>query len=209
MNTENQINIDEKSQVPVDDFDSIPVLEKWKDGKVFYYYNENVPLKMIFNIEKIMNIIENNIEDECVKFQEVDTLNEKTLHIIYGDVNKATVGYVLNGYMILRSTGFEIIYHELLHVLGLDHEFQRFDRDFYVLINFENIEEEMIHNFMKREQLYDIEAVAYDSHSILGYGSYAFSKNGKKTIIYIYDDHSVSFKPTQLDYLKINLIYKE
>ena len=65
-------------------------------------------------------------------------------------------------------------------VSGFEHEHQRYDRDNYVKINFENIQEENTINFQKREEEYCetfekdvISKIPYDYCSLMHYGKYA------------------------------------
>lgn len=76
--------------------------------------------------------------------------------------------------------------HEIGHALGLWHEQSRADRDAFVHIAWENIEED--HKFNFNQHLSDgIDFGEYDYQSIMHYGAYAFSKNGEKTIISLVD----------------------
>ncbi|XP_040565608.1 hatching enzyme 1.2 [Lepeophtheirus salmonis] len=111
----------------------------------------------------------------------------------------------------LQSNGcvkFGIIVHELLHILGVDHEQNRHDRDKYVQINWEHIKTEAYSNFWRslgekekatslpdcksvgidqydnchsgfRASTFDIE---YDFSSIMHYGWNYFTNNGSDTI---------------------------
>ncbi|WP_088919384.1 M12 family metallopeptidase [Granulosicoccus antarcticus] len=73
------------------------------------------------------------------------------------------------------------IMHEIGHVLGLEHEHTRPDRDQYITINWDNIAEDKRHNF-------DVAPAGsrilgdYDYESIMHYGPSNFSVNGKETI---------------------------
>ena len=70
-----------------------------------------------------------------------------------------------------------------LLISGFWHEHQRYDRDNYVKINFENIQEEGKHNFQKREEEYCetfekdvISKIPYDYCSLMHYPENAGAK---------------------------------
>lgn len=72
--------------------------------------------------------------------------------------------------------------HELGHALGLWHEQSRNDRDQYIKILWENIDEDYRYNF--NQHLNDGQDFGnYDYQSIMHYTAYAFSKNGQTTIM--------------------------
>jgi Astacin (Peptidase family M12A) len=79
--------------------------------------------------------------------------------------------------------------HELGHALGLWHEQSREDRDKYVKVLWQNIEQDKWHNF--EQQIVDGDDIGeYDYGSIMHYSRTAFSKNGNDTIIPI-SDHEI------------------
>ncbi|MFK7992760.1 MAG: M12 family metallopeptidase [Granulosicoccus sp.] len=73
------------------------------------------------------------------------------------------------------------VMHEIGHLLGLEHEHTRPDRDQHIQIHWENIEPDKLHNFdvapPGSRMLGD-----YDYDSIMHYGSHNFSSNGSPTI---------------------------
>lgn len=72
--------------------------------------------------------------------------------------------------------------HEIGHALGMWHEQSRADRNSYIRIVWENIEENHKYNF--EQHFTDGKDFGdYDYQSIMHYGPYSFSKNGEKTII--------------------------
>jgi Astacin (Peptidase family M12A) len=72
--------------------------------------------------------------------------------------------------------------HEIGHAMGFWHEQSRADRASYLKIEWDNIDAKHAHNF--DIHITDGKDIGeYDYDSIMHYGSYAFSKNGKKTLI--------------------------
>ena len=71
--------------------------------------------------------------------------------------------------------------HEILHALGMWHEQSREDRNSFVTINWDNIQDGREHNF--NQHIADGTDIGrYDYNSIMHYGRFAFSKNGLPTI---------------------------
>lgn len=71
--------------------------------------------------------------------------------------------------------------HELGHVLGLEHEQSRADRDEYVVVHLEEIKEGMSHNFDKVSSYKP--STPYDYNSIMHYDSFDFSKDSKPVLL--------------------------
>jgi len=100
--------------------------------------------------------------------------------------------------------------HEIGHALGLWHEQSRADRDAYVLILWENIDEDHQYNF--NQHLTDGQDYGeYDYDSIMHYGPYNFSKNGKQTIIPLIDHADIGQRDhlSEKDISAINAMYPE
>lgn len=74
-----------------------------------------------------------------------------------------------------------LIMHELMHAIGHWHEHTRADRDQYVKVNWENIQQYQEANF----DIHDTEGKmvgGYDYCSIMHYGTHSFSKNNFPTL---------------------------
>ncbi len=73
-----------------------------------------------------------------------------------------------------------IVSHEILHAIGMEHEQSREDRDNYLTIIWDNIKENQVHNFSKVPRSNFGE---YNLNSIMHYGSFSFTKNGRPTMV--------------------------
>ncbi|KAG7493141.1 high choriolytic enzyme 1-like [Solea senegalensis] len=99
------------------------------------------------------------------------------------------------------------IQHELMHALGFWHEQSRSDRDVYVKINLDNVKDEHVSNFDRKETL-NLN-VPYDYSSLMHYGRTEFSKNGQDTVTPVIASASIGQRNgmTENDFLKINKLY--
>lgn len=101
-----------------------------------------------------------------------------------------------------------------MHALGFLHEQNRYERDDYVKINYDNIKPNAKNNFYKSSS-YSSNGlgVPYDYTSIMHYSVHAFSKNGNPTITPkkqvvsgVKIGQRIGF--SEKDLLKINTMYK-
>lgn len=101
------------------------------------------------------------------------------IHIQNSDGNNAPVGGRTTGgtVNIFNWNQKFIMAHELGHVLGLWHEQSRPDRDTYVNVHLENVEDGKEHNFnLQANWLAGTTSTPYDFSSVMHYGGCAFSK---------------------------------
>jgi hypothetical protein len=101
-----------------------------------------------------------------------------------------------------------ITVHEIGHVLGLWHEQSRLDRDGYIRIMWENIDEHSKYNF--EQHLTDgLDYGPYNYQSIMHYSAYAFSKNGEKTIVPLIEGVEIGQRDeiSPLDIIAIDSMY--
>lgn len=159
----------------------------WTDGIVPIKFSDNVPLATRQNLELAAH------EWEKVTKVHFVFVNKDNKHV-YKDyilvhfedgtgcssvVGKSGGKQALN--LSTRCNKWHIV-HELGHALGLWHEQDRADRDAYIQIAWDNIKSGHEYNF--KQHLTDGKDIGpYNYDSIMHYSEYAFSSNGKKTII--------------------------
>jgi len=123
----------------------------------------------------------------CVKFK--PRTNERDYAMFYhGGGCSSMIGRQGRGRQLIslaagciRSLG--VVIHEMMHCAGFFHEQSRQDRDNHIQINWNNIQTSMQYNFQKyRSGEASTLHQPYDADSVMHYGGYAFSKNGRPSI---------------------------
>lgn len=141
------------------------------------------------------------IEASCgVTFKKCDTgivYRVSKIHTeAYGGCS--TLGYVDKPICELSDVSKGVVIHEFLHGLGFIHTQERYDRNKYVKVFFENIDPQFKSNFVRINCRWDIgdttvdltSALPYDYESIMHYPIYAFSINEEPTILPTEDGQS-------------------
>ncbi len=196
--------------------------KKWPQGIISYYFYGNITYKERQFIRDAMNDWE---QGTPIKFIEVafprsaqerigKVLIIKTYQNIYGTQSwgNSSVGYTERPCVeflssILKSNNQWTIKHELGHIIGLQHEHQRPDRDQYIWLNYKNIDKDKIGNYYKIDNSLIVEEnYEYDYRSIMHYSH--FSKLGK--VIYEKNKQHIELKEiTELDRKKVCDIYNK
>lgn len=138
----------------------------------------------------ILNAMETWQRATRIRFVELSQVNQNKYsdYLLFipteNDICSSAVGRQGGPQIILLGPKCETmkVAHELGHILGLWHEQSRNDRDQYIQIIWENIQENYRYNF--NQHLNDGEDFGeYDYQSIMHYKADAWSKNGQDTII--------------------------
>ena len=155
----------------------------WPKGVVFYKLADKLSATMKQRIRDAMTHWENKTPIRFV----VHTDQPDWVLFTTGAGCSATIGRAGGKQHVnvnSKCTKGNII-HEIGHTVGLWHEQSRTDRAEHVQIRWKNIMDGMRFNFQTYvQQGFDGRNVgAYDIKSVMHYGSFAFSRNGKPTIV--------------------------
>lgn len=103
------------------------------------------------------------------------------------------------------------VLHQIAHVIGLKHEHNRYDRDNYIALNWDNFNEEDWAMFAKHSKSSDDHhsELPYDYNSVTHFEPKVASKNGYPTITAKQRQIEMKSKGlSSIDILKINTLYK-
>ena len=156
---------------------------RWPEGKVPYEMDPNLP-----NKQRITDAI-NHIEEKTkIRFIKRDSQNESQypnyVYVFDDGGCYSAVGMMGGKQLLSAGPGCNMprVAHEFLHALGVWHEQSREDRENFVTIFWENIKDNMKHNF--NQHILDGDDIGdYHYDSIMHYGERDFSKNGNPTIV--------------------------
>lgn len=183
-------------------------LRLWEDGIVPYeieagYTNED--------LDTIRNAIKQFHKLTCVRF-----IQKKDYHKDYLWITNSNTGCwssigKIGGRQQLNLQSPECLYtlgsviHQLMHSLGFLHEQNRSDRNDYVDILWENMNNGSSKNF----QVTHTGLYSYDYESVLHFSDVAFTKNGKVTVKVLKDGVGIGQRNgfSKGDVEKVNKIY--
>ncbi|CAI4231934.1 unnamed protein product [Auanema sp. JU1783] len=168
------------------------------------------------NAEIILEALKSFEEKTCFQFKprvsEKDYLFIDALDGCYSYVGKTGGRQLLS--LSEDCLADYIIWHEVMHAIGIEHEHQRPDRDKYIRVVYENVDMRQIANFDKLAENGVEYTDKYDYQSIMHYDGFAFGKvmHGQRLVtmlplarnVRLDDNMKLSF----LDIKKLNRIGK-
>ncbi|GEM48477.1 M12 family metallopeptidase [Deinococcus cellulosilyticus] len=152
----------------------------WPSARIPYVFASNVSSTVRSHVQSAINTY-----NTYTKVRIVPRASERNyVRVIVDNGCYSYVGRIGGAQSLSLSTGgcgVAGAIHEFGHALGLWHEQSRKDRDQYVTIVWANIKSGTEHNFQIESNSRAVGA--YDFDSIMHYPAYAFSTNGKATIV--------------------------
>jgi len=193
----------------------LPLWNMYKEGDNYlvpYIVNDAIE-------EKGRTAIRQAIEDfnkyTCIRLVPHEGKFDKKINFMRGGGCYSSVGAVQDKQDVSLASGCwykGTAIHEILHALGFWHEQSRPDRDNYVTVVSENISPSLLYNFNKMDpEKVSSQDSEYDIGSVLHYNGYAFSINGKATIIDKRTGQGVKTQRSgfsQSDIDQVNKLYK-
>ena len=186
----------------------------WENNVVFYDIDPNL---QSFAVERIMAAMDWFKQNTNLTFEH-RTDAGGYVYFTAGGGCSSYIGKIGRKQEINVGSGFEYwrtcptgsIMHEIMHAIGFWHEHSRIDRDQYVDIIWENIDDRAHRNFYKIDPNTSMDiGEALDYNSIMMYGSLAFSINKEYTMLK--KDGSVlpynRTAPSARDLEAINMLY--
>ena len=152
----------------------------WTNGILYYTVNASVP-----DPDRIDDAIAHIHENTGIRI--VQRTSQANYVEIISNGNEgwssSAVG-MRGGKQLLRYSdrhGWQILVHELMHALGVYHEQSRSDRDSFVEIKWDNIQDDAVGNFQTKPGTTDY--FSYDYGSIMHYPRSSFAKDPSKPTI--------------------------
>eukprot|EP00933_Yihiella_yeosuensis_P053618 TRINITY_DN51895_c0_g1_i1.p1 TRINITY_DN51895_c0_g1~~TRINITY_DN51895_c0_g1_i1.p1 ORF type:complete len:408 (+),score=59.17 TRINITY_DN51895_c0_g1_i1:107-1330(+) len=162
----------------------------WSGGDVPYCFHSAVNR---FEKDAFRKAVADYTQNSCVKWREIEASTDKRCaekpSVMVKNNKPGCNSHIgmqftwVNSQRLNLEQGCHVhgvILHEMGHAIGLAHEHERYDRDKYINVHWENIKPEFKFAFKKRFSASTSDP--YDYKSLMHYGNYEFSNGGGPTI---------------------------
>ena len=141
----------------------------------------DIPYKIDKYVDRNIVYTAKNIINHVTDFNLVEYTNQVDYISIEKDTNycMANIGKLpgKNRIGLIDTCGVVDLIHEIFHVVGIDHEQQRHDRDNYIEIYKDNIVENQVYNFDIIGYSDVLNVFDYNYESLMHYSVYSLTKN--------------------------------
>lgn len=186
-------------------------MKPWPKGQIPYVVSLTLNQAQTDLIENSMRAIQNVT---CVRFVP-QTFEPDYIFITLDLKCESPIGYLTEGgehilYLSPHCLTPSDVLHQLAHVVGLHHEHNRYDRDYHIEVNWDNINEESWPKFKKMPESYNqFLDLPYDYNSVTHFNWNSSSKNGLPTVLSKRDyKRNTVDGLSSIDILKMNRMYK-
>ncbi|XP_067136310.1 astacin-like metalloprotease toxin 5 [Centruroides vittatus] len=185
---------------------------RWPNGIIYY----TIDHALRFHVSRIELVMKEYEKNTCLRFVK-RTDEEDYIKFFVGEGCYSHVGKTggaqplsLGNFCTFHGT----VTHEIGHAIGFLHEQNRSDRDDYINIYWENIQEGMEDQFTKFLPTQNLLINEFDYNSIMLYGEKTFSKDRKKLKTMTAKKEGIilrevvdKMRPSASDYYRINKLY--
>lgn len=193
----------------------VPKPQIWPNGEVPYLIGSKITTDQKEAIKRISETLK---RENIINLRPYEAGKDKAyVHFKQGSQHcYAQVGYTggVTQVSLNERCGEKEIFHEVFHVLGFFHEQNRFDRNDFVKILWENIDEKHWPQFERfpeesfPEVFQDNYVMPFSYNTFMLYGPNVFSNNGDYSIVNIYGEPYVhQTTPTDEDFRRARLLY--
>ena len=186
----------------------LETIKLWETSQIPYLIDSNIS-----NPDQIRQALEVFNRLTSLKFIEHSNQKDGLVFTKTDGISKSYIGKVggLQPIWIAANADTSTVIHEVMHALGFIHEQNRFDRDKYIQVQFENIEDEYKYNFeiLNGEFMKMSGLSKFDFESTMIYPPEMFAKGGQSTMRA--KTSRIEIRPSQtlspLDIQRINRMY--
>lgn len=196
------------SNTPMSGQSELPFIKLWESPVIPFFIGPNVS-----NSEQVKLALEMFHASTALRFTEYDGETDALVFTKTDGISKSYIGKIggLQPIWIAPDSDSLTIAHEIMHALGFIHEQNRSDRDKYIKVHLDNVEDEFKHNFevLPGEFMKLSGLSTFDFESVMIYPPWMFAKGGQSTMEPKLRDKQIhpSSRLSDFDIQRINNIY--